>query len=280
MQNKLLTILCALSVIFLLLWNRLRTRLPRDFMDIVPNQKLILITSVFIISFIVIIIITLRNLLIISKRNSLFSKLLTNSYVLSCLHIKDFIINAPYRLYEIIFNTINLRYFVVETATPLKVYYNYPKITYIIFFILPRVIVSTIFIIDLCYNHQFTYFYNSLILLLIPLITYCYLYTVGHLTHVNITFIDKHLDIVRSQGEVTVSIKNIQPTFEGAMDISDINLDNLMNHRLIFRTLRDYASEILLLKKNKEAYVLLYTSICYLIGWSYYLWFIINETFF
>jgi hypothetical protein len=60
------------------------------------------------------------------------------------------------------------------------------------------------------------------------------------------------LDIVRSQGEVTVSVKNVQPTFEGAMDITDIDLDNLMNHRLIFRTLRDYASEILVLKKNKE----------------------------
>jgi hypothetical protein len=250
----------------------------RDFIDTVPDQILIVITLVIIITFLIIIIITLKSLLIPSTHKPLFSKLLTNSYVLSWLRIKDFITNAPYKLYEIIFNTINLRHFVVVTATPLKVYYNYPKITYILFFILPRVVVSTIFIIDLCYNQQFTYFYNSLVLLLIPVITYSYLYAIGHLTHVNITFIDKHLDIVRSHGEITVSVKTVQPTFEDAMDITDIDLDNLMKHRLIFRTLRDYASEILLLKKRKEPYILLYTSFCYLIGWSYYLWFITNPS--
>jgi len=62
------------------------------------------------------------------------------------------------------------------------------------------------------------------------------------------------------------------------MDISKIDLPNLMNHRFIFKTIRDYASEILLLKNRKEPYLLLYTSLCYVIGWSYYLWFILDPS--
>ena len=282
MQNKLLTIFLGLSFILFLLWNRLRTRLPRDFIDIVPTQVLMFLTTFILLVFLFVFLFTLKTLLRPPKATSRFSQFLNNSYILYWLRIKNYIVNIPYSFYEIVFNAssgiINLRHFVVATASPLTVYYNYPKVIFTLFFLLPKLTVSTIFVIDLCHKHQFTYFYNSLILLLIPLLTYSYLFMVGHLSNLNIIFIDKHLDIARGNGEVIVSVKDIQPTFEDAMDISKIDLPNLMNHRFIFKTIRDYASEILLLKNRKEPYLLLYTSLCYIIGWSYYLCFITDPS--
>jgi hypothetical protein len=278
MQNKQLTILLGLSLVLLILWNRLRMRLPREFIDVIPTHILILLISIIITAFLLVFVVTLKTLIRPPKPTSLFSQLLSHRYVLHWLRIKDYIINAPYKLYEIIFDTINLLDFVLATASPLAVYCHYPKLTYTLFFLLPRVTVSTIFIIDLCYMHQFTYFYNSLLLLLIPLLTYFYLFMVGHLATVNIMFFDKHLDIERGDGEVTVSIKDVQPTFEDAMDISKITLSHIMRNRLIFKTILDFASDILFLKNRKEPYLLLYTSLCYLIGWSYYLWFITNPS--
>lgn len=82
MQNKLLTILVGLSLVLFILWNRLRTRLPRDFIDLVPNQILIILTSSIIFVFLFVFLYTLKTLIRPPKSNSRFSQFLTNSYVL------------------------------------------------------------------------------------------------------------------------------------------------------------------------------------------------------
>jgi len=74
-------------------------------------------------------------------------------------------------------NVLNIFY---KLFLPLSLAVNekYQRILYIIIFVLPKIIVSVIFFIDLVYFHQINYFYKSLWLLLIPLLGRIIRYTI------------------------------------------------------------------------------------------------------
>jgi hypothetical protein len=58
--------------------------------------------------------------------------------------------------------------------------HNYKKAFYFILFVIPKMIVSICFLVDVVIKKEFLYFYNSLLLLIIPLVLNVVLYVIQH----------------------------------------------------------------------------------------------------
>jgi len=121
-------------------------------------------------------------------------------------------------------------------------------------------------------------FFKALILLIIPLIVKFYIFIIDNLSTKFLIFMNCHinLDTTTKPGYVTISLKTEQPTIEDAWDLTKVKLEFVIMKWNIHNQIRIYAQNCLYIEKIFKQYEGLFTSICYLIGWSYYLYYIIN----
>jgi hypothetical protein len=95
------------------------------------------------------------------------------------------------------------------------------SLLYISFNAIPRVVVASIFIMEILFYSQLLYFYKAIFLLSLPLFFKGYLYCIDQLADKNNKFFLAHLMItpLKDTAFSDVRFKEKNPPFEGAFDI-------------------------------------------------------------
>jgi hypothetical protein len=268
-----------------ILWNRLfRIRISKVFEQNTYDILLLLAIIISCITCIGIIIYSLRKILnILPKPNPWLIVILEHTYTSYILNIiRTYFTNAPRTLYEILYKQVPLKSFVETTGSYLVVnvasHINY---WYLLFYLTPRILVVIVFVIDIVYFKQLHFFYKFVILLIIPLISTVYLFILYNLSSKNASFIQSHLefsDSLKDPNSYNVSVKDVQPTFEGAWNLKDIDLDTVTLLWEIYSNIRNFSQYITEYRDKNKPYENLVIYSAYLIGWSYYLWFILDPS--
>jgi hypothetical protein len=281
--NNFIIIIIGFLITSFIIWNRLfRIRISKVFGQNTYDILSILATVIICITCIGIIIYSLRKILnILPKSNTWFIVILEHKYTTYILNIiRTYFTNAPLTLYEMLYKRVALKSFVETTGSYMVVNFgSHINYWYLLFYLIPRIIVVIVFLIDIIYFKQLHFFYKCLTLLIIPLISNIYLFILDNLASKNAIFIQSHLefaDNLENPDNYNVSLKNVQPTFEGAWNLKDINLENVTLLWEIYCNIRNFTQYITEYRNKNKPYENLVIYSTYLIGWSYYLWFIIN----
>jgi len=184
---EIFTFLMGLFIIGFIVWNRfIRVRLPKE---ILATDSTLIILSVICLC-LCFLFLFLSNILLTEYKNknkeSWINKiilLVNNKYYYN--KFINFIINrviqAPIFVYNEIYKRVFMRPLIEYVGTHLSTKLsNYKKIFYFIVFVIPKMIVSVCFLIDVAIYKEFFYFYNSLGLLIIPLILNVVLFIIKH----------------------------------------------------------------------------------------------------
>src|ERR1700729_2468766 len=204
--SKHITLFCGLLLLSLVIWNRFfRIRLPKHIDVFITNPILLflvyctcmLLSSMILYNCYHLIFKTVE----IKTENSLVSKYLAiiikNRVVLQ-------LIESPKIFYEFLFQKINVAFFIETIFQKIVKFlhknnkkYNNILLMSIYFFIntLPRIFVASIFIIEILTYRELCYFYQSLILLGMPLIFKSLLYILQDLADKNTYYITAHIFI-------------------------------------------------------------------------------------
>jgi len=186
------TLLKNISIIFgllcclFILWSRLlRTRKSVDLFTDYNIIRISIYFSLFIVSIILIIYFVCQVFEISSKRAFLKSLLEKPRVVSMIFFIQEYIRNAPKNLYEWLYLYIKIRPTIDRCCKFIQKYSIGDKPAIIRIIILSttsfRVIVCMIFIYAVFHLNNLSYFYNSLPLLLIPVLFSIFLYSINHL---------------------------------------------------------------------------------------------------
>jgi hypothetical protein len=284
---KLSVVLVGFFLTLLFIWNRfIRVRLPKNLTEI-PNEAItITIVIILIISFVCIIFYNMRIILKISpKANSLVKRMIykigdnniVNKITTFCI---TYLVNSPKTFYEYIFDYINVSSIIELPVSYLLVFMlkRPHSIIYILTNTIPKVIISTIFLLDVFYFHNLHYFYISLILLGIPVIVNCYRYMVNDLADKNNFYLQSHLEITPSNrpGFSAVKFKDKIPPIEDAKDIvthknNKALLDWFVDNFELYCNIKNFCTRIQKAEDLYKPYENIYIYTCYLIGWVYIL---------
>lgn len=157
-----------------------------------------------------------------------------------------------------------------------------PKdILYLTFNLIPRIIVSTLFLLSIFYLKVLPYFIVSIFLLVLPLFYSCYYYIANHLCDENIPYFRDHLQFKESQEEgfLNVEFAEVIPDYPDAEDIIKHKNNKpllqwfAMNYE-IYTNLKSFLKKLQKLEDKYKLYENLYVYTCYIIGWSYILYLI------
>jgi hypothetical protein len=185
--SEILTFFIGFLIIGFIFWNRfLRVRLPKEILatDFIIQRLVIICLFIF---FFILFIYNLYK--IIAKKNSNKSFITkVNFYLSNSIYfnkILSFIINriirAPIFVYDEIYKRVYMRplleYIGINLSLKLD---DYKKLFYFMTFVVPKMIVSICFFIDVILYKEFLYFYYSLWLLVIPLLSNIILFIIQH----------------------------------------------------------------------------------------------------
>jgi hypothetical protein len=172
------------------------------------------------------------------------------------------IINIPYSGY--VLEDITERLFRFCTSS-FKVIFIVSLCDYI-----PRVIIATAFIYDVL-HHQFAYLYIFLVLLIFPTCFQAFLYIMYNFSIRNRTSLEQELD-------VSYNVLDDSYNFMWKPGVI-LDYKAFQEYQQYWISFNEYVTLYTTLKEYKEAYspyVFLYTSLCYIIGWSYYIYIVIT----
>lgn len=270
-RNFIITIL----IIIFILWNRLlRIRLPIAIEDLKFTYITLGLLVFSIIFCIISIIFSLNTLRVNSNNFSVLENLLKYkpfNYLANCINA---IKNSPKKLYNYLADSyINFKPIIELPASYLAVYVCYPKTIIFFFVFLPRILVATVFFLDVVYFHFFFLFYKSLIFLLIPLVIQCYIYMILFYSENNLEFTLLYLNIEYHQNGLSFTLKPEPPKIKYALTKEKMKEKHhyLVNLWRICTVLRRYTELLYAVDNAYRPYVILYTSSCFLIGWLYIL---------
>jgi len=138
---------------------------------------------------------------------------------------------------------------------------------------LPRLIVASAFLIDVCYYNRFAYLYIFAVLIIIPLTFNALLYILDNFSIRNRNSLEEELLVSYNNKDQTYSFQ-----FRAGIGTDFNALQEYQTLWMSFNTFV-YLYDLFKSINNKyQSYLLLYTSSCYVIGWSYYLWFILDPS--
>jgi len=188
-----------------IIWNRfIRTRLAKDINLENINLKYLII--IFIISAIVFAYYLLTYLNVIPRPNSKLSKKLnkiqaylnTKKWYISLDNfIEHNITNGPSNFYNFIYDYILVKPFLDQAGAKLSHYFfNYPITPYMLMFVIPKITPWIILLIEIISYQHIKYFYWSLFLLIIPLISKMLLHMIQHHAMKSIDFYKPYYDFV------------------------------------------------------------------------------------
>lgn len=271
-RNLLITIL----IVIIILWNRvLRVRLPIAIEDLKFTHIALFLVIISVIFCAISIISSVNTLMGNNISNFiLFENLLNYKPFNSLVNIINFIRNSPKQVYNYLAdNYINFKTIIELPASYLAVYACYPKTIIFFFIFLPRIFVASAFLLDVIYFHFFFLFYKTLILLLIPLITQCYIYMILFYSENNLEFVLLYITIEYHTNGLSFILKTEPPKIKYALTKEKMKEKQyyFINLWRICTVLKRYTELLYDAESFFRPYVLLYTSSCFLIGWLYIL---------
>lgn len=276
----------GIILITVLLWNRFRIRLPKNFIDF---------SFYFVILMIIIsLIICLYSIKLLYKptKSSIISKAIIHIYsnqnIVRVLDIIQKILDSPKSVFEKINHSLFMKKYGKKIGfyteiVPYKLSIwrkdKSKTIFYVLPNIVPKVIVSSLFIIDILFFYHIKYFYFSLVILILPMIINCLRYIIKESAQDTLKYLNAHLrffDVNLETLEYKVQFKDKIPDIEDAKDIITHQGNKELLEWFLFNFERysdivDFLDEI---KKEEEFYkpyenIFVYG--CYLIGWLYIL---------
>lgn len=282
MHKTLIKIFSATLFITFIIWNRvLRERLNFSLKDIDLTCLKIVILITLIMYFSIIIFLNIKKLLYVQKKSKIIEQIFDRFYVNKLIsYVKEYVTESPQYLYEILTQNIRL------TITNNTLIYNYimkfknPHIIGLGLWHIPQVIIATTFLVDILYYHQLKYFFVSLNLLTIYIITRVIWFILEYHTRRNlddcydyltVTYLPEHENYAINLKSVNqfpingLSFKEACYQYEHL--ISKLTLNNHINLRL-----RNFDGA----KNYYNPYFQIYTSLCFLIGWISYLYIILH----
>jgi hypothetical protein len=185
--GEIFTFLTGIFIISFIIWNRfIRVRLPKEILADGSLAEILGVTCLFLL-FLILFLYSFNKILPRKKnKESWVNKIIlyiSNNYYLN--RILSFIINrviqAPIFVYNEVYKRVYMRpvieYIGPRISAKLN---NYTKVFYFILFVIPKMIVSICFFIDVIIHKEILYFYNSLVLLIIPLVLNVVLFVIQH----------------------------------------------------------------------------------------------------
>jgi hypothetical protein len=174
---EIFTFLIGIFIIGFIVWNRfIRVRLPKEILADGSLAEILGVTCLFLL-FLILFLYSFNKILPRKKnKESWVNKIIlyiSNNYYLN--RILSFIINrvieAPIFVYNEVYKRVYMRPVIEYIGSHLSAKLtNYKEIFYFILFVIPKIIPSICFFIDIVVYKEFFYFYNALVLLIIPLI--------------------------------------------------------------------------------------------------------------
>lgn len=277
MMKILINIVITLIITAFIIWNRLlRERLPKglDILILNMSNSSIIVVIILILFNCLFFFISCKAIYSPNKKTTFMDKIFNFSVYKHFQNFLNIILNAPKNLYEYYSDKYNIFTKQIETsASYLVAYYNSERNQYIfltIFIYLPRMLVATIFVLDIFYFKKFDYFYNSLILLLVPLITKIYLHMIFWQSKLMYEYSEFFLDITSVENGVILNLKRTPirgKTIEWMIEKYDV----LCNFWHIGTKLNNVHYWISIKDTKISPYITIYTSFFYIIGWLYLL---------
>ncbi len=262
-------VLASLIIVFIL-WNRLlRIRTPGPIENIGVTKVGVLLLVCFVILCLISIIININVIVNGMAASSTITKLFPN-----ILKPINMFMDSPKYIYNYVADKlINLRNIIELPASYLAVYFCYPRLIVALLILLPRVVVATCFLLDITYFHYLHHFYKLLVILIIPLITTCYIHMIYFHGLNHIEFAELYLDITYANCGLAFNLKAAPPQIKDALTIGQMKSKFLymIDSWRINTVLKRYAELLYEAEGVFKPYVSVYTSTCFLIGWSYLL---------
>lgn len=269
----------TLSLFGFIFWARIlkeRTSLNLIVLTFNDNKILLLTSIILIILNLVLLFRIITSNLLKNSQNSLLKKFLNISCIKIFIDGINFIYTAPKILYEEYSDKYNLFNDQIEmSASYIVTYFNYQKTLLIVFFYIPRLIVASIFIVDIFVFEKFYYFYISLILLVIPLLSRIYLYMILYQSKLMIEYSEFFLDITKMPHGMEIKLKTT-PVRNKSLEWMSKKWIFLRNSWFIGKKLNNFVSSIYVQDALINSYITFYTSLFYITGWSYICYLIIS----
>ncbi len=280
-RSTLLNFIITFLIFSLIIWIRvIKQRETLNLENILFNIFLASVITSFILINLTQLVVSLKTLGLVTKKNSaLLTKLLSYNFIEKIKDIVSKIANAPKELYEQLDDTkFPLPFLHTQLASYIAAYIKYYRLLTFLLIFLPQILVVNVFLIDITYFHQLKFFYKSLILLLIPLLTKCYFF-ITHSSNLGArNFWELHLEITKYPNGINVTLKNEAPIGDNMLTLTAMreNYEFICNSWYICNKLVEYFNNIYQFHDKFQPYIRLYTSLIYIIGWSYYLYILIT----
>ena len=180
---KSLSFIFGLFFITVIIWNRF-FRIREDIFITQNNSSIkIIFVCITLICFIIVLLITIKNLLNLPpKETSLFQKFTNIPLIVTCInYYTKIIIKGPETVFELFFKYINIRTYIEDYGSYLIVYLEkHYLFYYIILFIIPRTIIILTLFIDVVIFHQFNLINKVIFIAVVPLFTRFILFAINY----------------------------------------------------------------------------------------------------
>lgn len=271
--------LCAILIISFVLWTRfVRDRANSKLFFNIPVEIYIILNTFLITYFCFIFYKNIKEILGIKKQISFFQIKLIKKIINI---IEEYIIKSPDLLYTEITKNINMRFILEKPASYFTAYCYYPKTIILLFLELPLIIVSTAFLIEIIYYNKLYYFYISLLFLIPVFFMQLWLFIVETYSKRRLDHLALFLNIFYIKNENRYQIM-LKPDDQLPID-DTFTIPQIKEKFVVFCDFWQIYSKIFSFMKHLESYrkkyhpyIQIYTSFCYIISWSFVLYFTIS----
>lgn len=277
MIKNIIKVFIALFLIIFILWNRLfRMRLPKDVFALDVDVIHFILTIFLIFIFLLLLINAIFELLGLTNEIKVAKKGYLNKIFTV---LEEYVFNSPKYLLNLISLKIDLKIFIEKPLSYLVAYFYYPKIINFTLYIVPTMLLSTIFFVDLVCFFRITYFYKILVLLLIPIIFKIILFIVDDFCNSYIFYLNHHIYFEKDDNTKLVIVKPVvvTPMIPNALNTFEIqkHFNWLCAQWEIYTTIKNFCNKVYEAHNNIKYYVQVYNYTLYFLGWNYYLYFVL-----
>lgn len=219
MKTKLnfLTLFFGITIISFIFWNRILR--GRDILKLEPTADMLKLIFIILYIFVLITLIIYNVIQLLeikfkmnenSKFRILIEALISNSSIQTVIiFFKETIIDSPTYIYNLFYNRFYIKDIVLHYGSYITLLLQKRMLLiYVLIFIMPRIIVSSCFLINIFVFNHFEFFYKSLILLSLPLIVRIILFIILDLVSKNILYMKQFFDLDFNYETQTLNISN------------------------------------------------------------------------
>jgi len=253
----------------LLIWARIiRDILPKDLLNLTYEPITALITFGMILIFFLIslsVIIQKLNIKYNKKHFTIIAKLI--------VLLKDYFINAPDGLLSLLSKKYDFNLIFTNRFSYVVVHFYYPRIIVLLFIFFPPFFLATLFIYEILINHYIEFFYKYLIVLFIPLCTKALIYIMDQLSLGQIEYVSAHMTCKYEENTMILGLAPVSPDIPNAIPLEEMPKAHewLVTQFEIHTTIKNFCDQINEFKNKYIAWLILYYSLLYMIGWLVFL---------